>query len=200
MVEGKHGRLERLRERLLSAPGRAVPASPFTRIGVTAAAVSRTAASVLAGALRGRGGAGLARADLDTIEQLVASLGQLKGVAMKMGQILGYIDERIPPEARRLLSLLQTQSQPAEPQAIAKVLRRELGRDAGELFASFDPFPVSVASIGQVHRARLPNGTLVAVKVQHPGIEKAIRNDFRLAGAGEAFARTLPGGGVTVKQ
>jgi len=200
MPDSKDERLERLLDRLRKAPGRAVPESSLSRLGLTAMAASRTGAGVLAGVIRGRGGSGLARADLDTIEQLVTSLGQLKGVAMKMGQIFGYIDERIPPEARRLLSLLQTQSQPAEPGAIASVLRKELGRKADELLATLDPIPVSVASIGQVHRARLPDGTLVAVKVQHPGIEKAIRSDFRAAGAGAAFARSLPGGGATVRQ
>ncbi|MEO6324869.1 MAG: AarF/ABC1/UbiB kinase family protein [Thermoanaerobaculia bacterium] len=200
MTDSKDDRVERLRQRLLSDPGHAVPDSSIARAGRAAFAAARTGAGMLAGALRGEGGPGIARADLETIEKLVTSLGHLKGVPMKMGQILGTIDERIPPEARRLLSLLQTQSQPAAPEVIAGVLRRELGAKAEELLATLDLVPVSVASIGQVHRARLPDGTSVAVKVQHPGIEKAVNADFRSAGAGKAFARMFPGGGATVRE
>jgi predicted unusual protein kinase regulating ubiquinone biosynthesis (AarF/ABC1/UbiB family) len=163
-------------------------------------AAARTGAGVLAGALAGRSGAGLGKADLDTIEHLVASLGDLKGVAMKLGQIFSYIDESVPPEARRLLTLLQTDSQPDDPRVIEEVLRNELGKKADQILATFDPIPVSVPSIGQVHRARLPDGTAVAVKVQHPGIESAVRADFKAAGAGETFARLMPGGGRTIRE
>ncbi|MEO8587013.1 MAG: AarF/UbiB family protein [Acidobacteriota bacterium] len=199
----KDERLERLLERLRKDPGRAVPENALARVGATAFAAARTGAGFLAGALRGRGKAGLAGVDLETIERLVTSLGELKGVAMKLGQILGTldtIDETIPPEARRLLALLQTQSQRAEPGAIEEVLRKELGKKAEALLANLDPIPASVASIGEVHRARLPDGTPVAVKVQHPGIENAVRADFRAAGAGRAFASMFPGGGATVRE
>jgi len=187
-------------DRLRAAPARAVPTSGLGRIARTASAAARTAGAALSGRLRRRGDGGLAGADLAAIEKLVTSLGELKGVAMKAGQMLGYLDESLPAEMRSLLSVLQTQSQPAPFEAVAATVREDVGAAADELLARLDPAPVSVASIGQVHRGRLPDGTDVAVKVRHPGIDVAIRSDFRAAGVGKVMARLLaPGGAAAVR-
>jgi predicted unusual protein kinase regulating ubiquinone biosynthesis (AarF/ABC1/UbiB family) len=114
----------------------------------------------------------------------------MKGLAMKMGQMLSYIDHSVPPEARHLLALLQTQSPPTPMARVREVLEAELG---GARFADFDETPIAVASIGQVHRARLPGGEEVAVKVQHPEIEAAIRADLDNIGlVGRFKALALP--------
>jgi len=98
---------------------------------------------------------------------------------------------------RELLSVLQTHSQPLPFPSIEAVIRKELGERAGPLLATLERKPVAAASIGQVHRARLPDGTEVAVKVQYPGIETALRAELKAAGAGARLAKVLmPGGDV----
>lgn len=125
---------------------------------------------------------------------IVRSLGELKGLAMKLGQILSYVDDTLPPEARQLLSILQTHSPPSSFDTIAASVRAELGDRAEELLAGMDPKPIASASIGQVHRAVLGDGSHVAVKVQYPEIEDAIRNDFRTADAAIRIVKSLAPG------
>lgn len=178
---------------------RAVPTSGLARLWKTGRSAASMGTAVLGGRLRGRRG-GLEAADVNDIVRLVAQLGELKGVAMKAGQILGYIDVSLPDELRGLLSVLQTAS-PASPfETIEATISAAFGDRAGALLAGLDRTPIAVASIGQVHRGRLEDGTEIAVKVRHPGIDDALRSDFRAAGAGSAFARLImPGAGATVK-
>jgi predicted unusual protein kinase regulating ubiquinone biosynthesis (AarF/ABC1/UbiB family) len=162
-----------------------------------------------------RGGLGLARSvasasrhpdegptekDLARIEALVTRLGALKGLPMKMGQIMSYLDVDLPEESRRILGLLQTQSPATAFDRVEAVIREDLGDRADALLAGLDRTPASIASIGQVHRGRLPDGTDVAVKVRHPDIEEAIRSDFRSAKVGMMFAAAImPGMGATAR-
>jgi predicted unusual protein kinase regulating ubiquinone biosynthesis (AarF/ABC1/UbiB family) len=187
-----------LREQLLGTE-RAVARSGVERLWKTGRGAAGLAFSVLGGRLRGKG-EGLGAADVHAVSQLVARLGELKGLAMKAGQMLGYIDPTLPEELRRLLSVLQTAS-PASPfPQVEAVLRVALGARADPLLAGLERQPFSVASIGQVHRARLPEGTEVAVKIRHPGIDEALRSDFRTAGTGSAFASLLmPGAASSVR-
>ena len=163
-----------------------------------------------------RGGAGLAQTilarskqgaesplserDLAKLEVLVTRLGDLKGLPMKFGQIASYLEIEMPEEARRLLAYLQRQS-PGTPFAkVEETIRADLGGRAIALLSSMERSPVSIASIGQVHRARLPDGTEVAVKVRHPDMDTAIRSDFRAASAGTRMAGlVLPGIGATAR-
>src|SRR5262249_34187190 len=134
-------------------------------------------------------------------EKLVTRLGELKGLPMKMGQVLGFLDLELPEEMRRLLALLQTQSPPMPFATIERIVREDLGANAEALLAALEREPVSAASIGQVPRGRLDGGTVVAVKVRHPDIEQAIRSDFGAASTGTAFARLLmPGAGATAHE
>ena len=185
---------------LRGAADNPVPQGGFRRTLRTARAAIGTSLSVASGRFRGRGD-GMGAADLKAIRKLVTNLGELKGLAMKMGQIMSYIDVSLPPEMRDLMSLLQTQSQPTGFERVEETIREELGARADPLLAQMDPSPVSVASIGQVHRAALPDGTRVAVKVLHPGIREALEADFAFARIGPVFARLMaPGAGVTVKE
>src|SRR5262249_14163911 len=82
------------------------------------------------------------------------------------------------PEARKLLAVLQRDVSPMPYEEVEKQIVAELGKRPEEIFASFDKTAIAAASIGQVHRATLPNGTEVAVKVQYPGIDRAMAGDL----------------------
>jgi predicted unusual protein kinase regulating ubiquinone biosynthesis (AarF/ABC1/UbiB family) len=126
--------------------------------------------------------------EFEAMAKVVGSLGALKGVAMKVGQIMSYVDVALPEELRAALSVLQTHSSPMPPERVRGLLRAELGEHAAELLARLEDTPLAAASIGQVHRARLADGTRVAVKVQYPEIEKAIEADFGPAAVGSRLA------------
>ncbi|MGH9188756.1 MAG: ABC1 kinase family protein [Acidimicrobiales bacterium] len=105
-------------------------------------------------------------------------LGGMKGAIMKAGQMISFVAEGLPPEARAALATLQADVPPMAPSLAEGVVREELGDDPSRLFLDWDPVPVAAASIGQVHRAVMPDGRLVAVKVQYPGVDRAIRSDL----------------------
>lgn len=113
-------------------------------------------------------------------ERLVEKLGQLKGAAMKFGQMLSLHDQVLPPEAARILSRLQ-RSAPSLPfDAMRQVLNESVAPERlAELVESIDPEPFAAASIGQVHRARLRDGRDVVFKLQYPGVDRAVRQDLR---------------------
>jgi predicted unusual protein kinase regulating ubiquinone biosynthesis (AarF/ABC1/UbiB family) len=124
------------------------------------------------------------RAELDerfalrTAEQVVAELGQMKGVLMKAGQLLGAIAEALPQPAQDALSSLQADAPPMAPSLAESVVRAELGAEPRALFRRWDPVPVAAASIGQVHRAETFDGRAVAVKVQYPGVADTFHGDL----------------------
>lgn len=109
---------------------------------------------------------------------LVNTSGKLKGAFMKVGQILSTQYDLLPQEMTSLLADLQSSAPPMEWRLVEEQVRRELGGAPEDLFASFDRKPLSAASLGQVHRASLKDGTPVAVKVQYPGIDEAVRADL----------------------
>lgn len=113
-----------------------------------------------------------------SVEPLVAQLDELKGMAMKVGQILSYMDVPLAPEAQRVLAKLQTGHRGLPFTAIEPQIVRALGAPIRDLFESLDPEPIAAASIGQVHRGR-DRGRDVAVKVLYPGIRDTIRTDIR---------------------
>ena len=113
-----------------------------------------------------------------TAEDVAQVLGGMKGAIMKAGQMLSFIAEGLPPEAQAALATLQADVPPMAPSLAEKVIREELGAEAEHLFLDWDPVPIAAASIGQVHRAVMPDGRIVAVKVQYPGVDKAIKSDL----------------------
>jgi predicted unusual protein kinase regulating ubiquinone biosynthesis (AarF/ABC1/UbiB family) len=115
---------------------------------------------------------------LQTAEDVAATLGTMKGVLMKLGQMASYIDDGLSPAARRTLSRLQDSVPPMSPELAAQVVTEELGRPPDQAFATWDPQPIAAASIGQVHRAITHDGRAVAVKVQYPGIAETIEADL----------------------
>jgi predicted unusual protein kinase regulating ubiquinone biosynthesis (AarF/ABC1/UbiB family) len=115
---------------------------------------------------------------LQTAEDVVATLGTMKGVLMKLGQMASYVNGGLSPAARRTLSRLQDSVPPMSPELAAQVVTEELGLPPQRAFATWDPEPIAAASIGQVHRAITHDGRAVAVKVQYPGIAETIEADL----------------------
>lgn len=113
-----------------------------------------------------------------TAEDVAAELGNMKGAIMKLGQMISFIADGLPEEARTALQSLQQDVPPMAPSLAEEVVRQQLGRDPEHLFLDWDPVPVAAASIGQVHKAVLHDGREVAVKVQYPGVGKAIKHDL----------------------
>ena len=129
----------------------------------------------------------LERRHLEAAEQIVAALGTMKGAAMKLGQVMSFLDVGLVPEEhreefQRKLGALRDAAPNVRFADMRKVIEEELGEPLDEVFASFDPDPVAAASIGQVYRAELHDGREVAVKVQYPGVAQAVRADLQNLG------------------
>ena len=116
--------------------------------------------------------------ELRSAEQVVATLGNMKGALMKLGQMMSFVDESIPAPIREALSQLQQDAPPMSPELAAQVVEQELGGQPDKVFAEWDEVPIAAASIGQVHRAMTHEGLAVAVKVQYPGVDDAIKADL----------------------
>jgi predicted unusual protein kinase regulating ubiquinone biosynthesis (AarF/ABC1/UbiB family) len=127
-------------------------------------------------------GAVTAPGDASAAIEVARALGTMRGLAAKLGQMAGYVDGLVPEGQRgayeAALKGLQ-RAAPASPYAeVHALLTAELGRPPERAFASFDAAPFASASLGQVHRARLHSGEEVAVKVQHPGVDRALEGDL----------------------
>ena len=129
----------------------------------------------------------LERRHLEAAEQIVTALGTMKGAAMKLGQVLSFLDVGLVPEEhreefQRKLGKLRDAAPKVRFADMRKVIESELDEPLKETFESFDQTPVAAASIGQVYRARLHDGRDVAVKVQYPGVNSAVRADMQNLG------------------
>src|SRR3954464_351926 len=145
------------------------------------------------------GAAELDKRHLETAERMVDALGQMKGAAMKIGQLASFIDtDFLPPEYRELyqekLSALRSEAPTMEWKQVKQVLDEEWDDPVEELFEDFEHDAAAAASIGQVHRAVLPDGRSVAVKIQYPGVAKALRADMQNAGLIMRMAKALAPG------
>src|SRR4051794_36707013 len=119
--------------------------------------------------------------------QMVQVLGGMKGAAMKVGQVISFLDiSAVPPEYRDVVQEALAQLRDAAPvvpfEDMRRVIEGDLEQPIEEVFAEFDEEAVAAASIGQVYRARLHDGRDVAVKVQYPGAEQAVRADMQNLG------------------
>jgi predicted unusual protein kinase regulating ubiquinone biosynthesis (AarF/ABC1/UbiB family) len=111
-------------------------------------------------------------------EKLVATLGDLKGLAMKIGQQVSMDPDLLTPEVRAVVARLQNQAPPMPYAQVREVITQQLGRAPEEAYARFDETPMASASLGQVHRATTKDGHEVAVKVQYPDIATALKSDL----------------------
>lgn len=121
--------------------------------------------------------------EVRTAEQVVETLGEMKGALMKIGQMASFLDQGMPEHVREVLAQLQQNAPPMSHELVVEAITTELGAAPHELFAEFDPEPIAAASIGQVHRALTHDHRAVAVKVQYPGVDEAIRSDLANADA-----------------
>jgi predicted unusual protein kinase regulating ubiquinone biosynthesis (AarF/ABC1/UbiB family) len=157
--------------------------------GLAAGQAIRQAGTRAANVTRDREGkeAALERRHIEAAEQIVTALGSMKGAAMKVGQVLSFLDVGMVPEEyreefQRKLAALRDAAPTVTFKEMRKVIEEDLGERLRDVFDEFDEEPIAAASIGQVYRARLTDGREVAVKVQYPGVAAAVRADMQNLG------------------
>lgn len=106
-------------------------------------------------------------------------LKRRKGLLLKVGQVISYVDGPIENHVLSELEVLQANVEPMSYRRVERVFKESFGRLPGEMFLEFSETPVAAGSIGQVHRAKLPNGREVAVKVQYPDARRLIEIDLK---------------------
>lgn len=132
--------------------------------------------------------AAMERRQFEAAEQLVTVLGTMKGAAMKLGQVLSFLDVGLVPEEHReefqaKLAALRDAAPKVAFKDMKKVIEADLGEKLSSVFSDFDEHAIAAASIGQVYRARLrEDDREVAVKVQYPGVNAAVRADMQNLG------------------
>ncbi|MPZ88528.1 MAG: AarF/ABC1/UbiB kinase family protein [Nitriliruptorales bacterium] len=171
--------------------GRMQRASSLARLSAS------TGAGYLGSRMRGlrNGDAAEQRFHIETAEKMLELLGSMKGAAMKLGQIASFVDLDLPPEVQatyhEVLADLRDAAPPTDPKTIARVVADEFGAPPEQVFAEWSPEPLASASIGQVHWARLHDGTEVAAKVQYPGVAEAVESDLANAEMFTPLARLI---------
>ncbi len=157
--------------------------------GLAAGQAIRQAGTHAANIARSKEGrdAALERRHIEAAEQIVAALGTMKGAAMKVGQVMSFLDVGLVPEEyreefQRKLAALRDAAPTVTFKQMRAVIEDELGERLKDVFDEFEEEPIAAASIGQVYRARLTDGRQVAVKVQYPGVAAAVRADLQNLG------------------
>lgn len=158
------------------------PGRRFMKLaGMTASIASKTLSNSIKNLTADEEQKNAARSKLfqDIGVQIADTLGEMKGAVMKVGQIASQYKDIFPPEVARAISKLQRQAPPMPFKEIQSQVEKELGKSLQDLFQQFDEQPFAAASIGQVHKATLPDGQQVVVKVQYPGVEEACESDLK---------------------
>jgi predicted unusual protein kinase regulating ubiquinone biosynthesis (AarF/ABC1/UbiB family) len=179
---------------------RAVPASRLSRLAQLGGLASR-----IAGSMAAEGALQLARGQRPSMGELLLTpanarkvadrLAQMRGAAMKMGQLLSMdAGEVLPPELAQILARLRADAHPMPAPQLKRVLTEAWGPDWLRRFARFDVRPLAAASIGQVHRAETRDGRDLAIKVQYPGVRRSIDSDVDNVGALLRLSGLLPRG------
>jgi len=162
------------------------PRSKMSRLARLGGLTSRVSGSYLGQRIKGvfqdeeGRAASLRKTHLENAERVVATMGSLKGAAMKVGQSLAQVVEGmdLPPEMASILSQLNDKAEPIPFALIKSAVEAELEGPLSENFLAFDEEPLGTASLAQAHAARLPDGTPVVVKVLHEGIEDSVGSDL----------------------
>ena len=170
----------------MSDDHRKVPKGRLSRLARLASVGARSGARLLMN--RDSGAAAKKAADV---------LGNMRGLATKVGQMASYVDGVLPEQHRDAYETWMSKLQSAAPKssstAIRAAIEAEFGESVETLFAEWNDVPFASASIGQVHRATLHDGREVAVKVQHPGIREAMESDLSNASFLEGTVGALAG-------
>jgi predicted unusual protein kinase regulating ubiquinone biosynthesis (AarF/ABC1/UbiB family) len=175
-----------LHRRVARFPGRSLALIPAARL---AACLVASAAGRLADFLRGSFATPARRAELRAARErrdllrLARALGDLKGAYAKLGQFASVRYDALPADVRAALASLRDSVPPLPFALVRAVVERELGLPLDAAFAEIDPEPLGAASIAQVHRGRLHDGRLVAVKVQYPWLRASLGRDLALVRA-----------------
>ncbi|OWK30029.1 ABC1 kinase family protein [Sphingomonas dokdonensis] len=163
--------------------GRAVPSGRLSRFGRFGRLAGGVASGVLAeGTRRLAAGERPRMGDLlltpANASRVADQLAHLRGAAMKLGQMISMdAGDLLPPELTQILARLRDNAHHMPPAQLERVLAAEWGRDWRRRFRHFQAHPIAAASIGQVHRAELPDGRVLAIKVQYPGVASSIDAD-----------------------
>jgi predicted unusual protein kinase regulating ubiquinone biosynthesis (AarF/ABC1/UbiB family) len=163
--------------------GRSVPSGRLARLGVFGRMAGGVAGNVMAeGARRLASGEVPKMGDLlltpANAMRVADQLSHLRGAAMKLGQMISMdAGDMLPPELATIMGRLRDNAHHMPPQQLDTVLAKEWGKDWRRRFVHFQAHPIAAASIGQVHRARLPGGRELAIKVQYPGVKNSIDSD-----------------------
>ncbi|AQZ12840.1 COQ8 (YGL119W) and YBR230W-A [Zygosaccharomyces parabailii] len=129
------------------------------------------------------------------VERITKKFSQMRGAALKVGQIMSFQDDKVlPKELYEVLSRVQNSAHYMPQRQLNKVLVTEFGADWASKFAHFDKIPIAAASIGQVHKAELPTGEKVVVKIQYPGVKDSIDSDLNNIMMILGASRLLPKG------
>jgi ubiquinone biosynthesis protein len=169
------------------ADGEAAPSvSAARRLAGIAAVLARYGAGELVQHLGlGRfvpGGAAPKAAAQEAPARLRGALQELGATFVKFGQMLSEREDVLPPAWCRELAKLQDRVPPFDPAEARRIVERELARPIAELYVEFEDAPLAAASVAQVHRAALNDGTPVVVKVQRPGVEGEVEADLEILG------------------
>jgi predicted unusual protein kinase regulating ubiquinone biosynthesis (AarF/ABC1/UbiB family) len=180
--------------------GRAVPAGRLSRLAAFGSLAGGVAGAVLVdGAKRLASGQRPDPASLlltaANARRITDQLANLRGAAMKMGQLLSMGgSEFLPPELSDILARLRADAQHMPPKQLEKVLDANWGKGWRTKFARFDVRPIAAASIGQVHRAQTRDGRDLAIKIQYPGVRKSIDSDVDNVGTLVRLSGLVPAG------
>jgi len=176
----------------------AVPGGRLSRLGRMA-----RLATGIAGGMLAEGGRQIARGNMPRASDLLLTpanarrlaeqLANLRGAAMKLGQLLSMdAGDLLPPQLAEILARLRADAQAMPRRQLEGVLTRAWGKDWQRLFADFSWQPLAAASIGQVHRATTLDGRHLALKIQYPGVARSIDSDVDNVAALLRLARLLP--------
>ncbi len=148
---------------------------------MTAGVAARTLGQKMAGAFQSEEGREESRKRTleNNAQKMADTMGELKGAAMKIGQMLSADPDLLPKEMAGALAGLQSEAPPMDLEMVHGQIQKQLGGPVEEFFSSFSDAPIGSASIGQVHRATTVDGQDVAVKVQYPGVRDSIRSDIK---------------------
>jgi predicted unusual protein kinase regulating ubiquinone biosynthesis (AarF/ABC1/UbiB family) len=163
--------------------GKRIPSGRLQRLGRFGGLAAGIAGNVVAGGVRDLANGKRPRmSDLlltpANARKLTERLADMRGAAMKLGQLLSMDSgDFVPPELADILARLRADADPMPDAQLSKILVEEWGAQWKSKLSAFDARPIAAASIGQVHRARAPDGRDLAVKIQYPGIADSIDSD-----------------------
>lgn len=151
----------------------------FSRLAKLASMSAKLSTDVVSrGVKKLRGDEAASLLSAESARKLVATLGDLKGLAMKLGQQMSMDPDLLTPEVRAVIARLQNQAPPMPWPRVREVIVAEFGKAPDALYAEFSEAPLASASLGQVHLARTHAGEKVAVKIQYPDIADALKADL----------------------